>query len=179
MGNILHPRIRAFEAADLPAIQRIEDASFGRDAFPREVFLNCAAAVPQFFLVALVSGRPAGYSIVGYIIATLTYHGAEIESLAALPRYRRYGVATALMRAAIGKLRRVGVRKIFLMARRNNLPAVHLYRGLGFVRVATVAGYYPNGVIGWRMRLLLSTVPPRAGEPARSRAATARSATGR
>lgn len=155
MGSILHPAIRAFRDGDLAGILRIERASFGRDAWPRELFLDYAAALqekaaPQFFLVARVSGRIAAYSI-----ATLTRRGAEIESLAVLPRYRNLGLATALMQATIRKLRRAGVRRISLMVRRSNAPAIRLYRSLGFVRVSTIAHYYPGGATAWRMRRLL------------------------
>ena len=69
MRNILHPRVRAFAAEDMPAILRMERACFGRDAFPSELFEQYAAAVPRLFLVARVGG-----SIAGYGIATLTRH---------------------------------------------------------------------------------------------------------
>lgn len=129
---------------------RIERASFGREAWPRDLFLQYAAAVPQLFLVARISGRIAAYSI-----ATLTRHGAEIESLAVLPRYRKLGIAIALLKATIRKLRRAGVRRISLMVRRKNAAAIHLYHSLGFVRVSTIADYYPGGAPAWRMRLSL------------------------
>jgi [ribosomal protein S18]-alanine N-acetyltransferase len=148
MASILHPAIRAFCADDLAGVLRIERASFGRDAFPRELFLRYAAASPRFFLIARVSGR-----IAAYCIATFTPHGAEIDSLAVLPRHRKLGIATALMKAMIRKLRRFGVRVITLLVRRKNTAAIRLYRSLGFVRVSTIAHYYPGGATAWRMRL--------------------------
>jgi ribosomal-protein-alanine N-acetyltransferase len=138
---------------------RIERASFDRDAWPRELFAAYAAATPRFFLVAEIDGHIAGYSI-----ATFTRQGAEIDSLAVLPRYRNLGVATALLKWTIRKVRRRGVPAIALMVRRNNESAIRLYRKLGFVRAATVANYYPGGAAsdgalqdttGWRMRKTL------------------------
>ncbi len=120
------------------------------DAWPKETFLEYAAAVPQFFLVGHVDGRLAGYAI-----ASQTRYGGEIESLAVLPRYRCHGVGTALLRAAIRKLRRAEAGSVSLMVRRENKAAIRLYRSLGFRRVATVAGYYPRGATAWRMRLEL------------------------
>lgn len=145
---ILHPAVRRFERADLPGILRIERASFGRDAWPREAFLEYASAARDLFLVARVAGKIAGYSI-----ATLTRHGAELESLAVLPRYRRQGVAAALLKVTLRKARRAGARVISLMVRRKNYAAIEFYRSLGFVRVATVANYYGTGRAGWRMRM--------------------------
>ena len=150
MALILHPRIRRFEPGDLRGILRLERACFGMDAWRKEAFEEYAGAVPKLFLVARIDGRLAGYSI-----ATPARHGGEIDSLAVLPMFRRYGVATALLRASIRKLRRAGARSVSLMVRRGNTPAIALYRSLGFRRVATVARYYPRGVTAWRMRLEL------------------------
>lgn len=130
---------------------RVERACFGLDAWPKEAFEECVAAVPHYFLVAQVDARLAGY-----VIAAATRHGGEIDSLAVLPRYRGRGVATALLRAAIQKFRRAGAGSVSLMVRRGNKAAIALYRSLGFRRVATVAGYYPRGAAAWRMRLDLN-----------------------
>lgn len=146
-GFILHPGIRRFEKGDLPGILRIERASFGRDAWPREAFLDYASAAPDLFLVARAGGRIAGYSI-----ATLTRHGAELDSLAVLPPYRRQGIAAALLKGTMRKARGAGARVVSLMVRRKNHAAIKLYRNLGFVRVATIANYYGTGRAGWRMR---------------------------
>ena len=169
--------IRRFEARDLPGILRLERESFEHDAWARATFLEYAAAVPEFFLVAGVAAgirgeRLAGYRIAGYSLASLTRHGAEIDSLAVRPRYRQEGVATALLTATFRKLRRRGVEAVSLMVRRENESAIRLYRKLGFVRTATVQNYYDkgalgnstagsgtagsgtsgNGAVGWRMR---------------------------
>ncbi len=132
---------------------RIEQASFDRDAWPKEVFLEYACGAPSLFLVAKVDGRMAGYSI-----ATLRSDRAEIDSLAVLPRYRNLGIATALLKRTMQKARRKGAHSIALMVRRKNESAIELYRKLGFVRVATVANYYPDGAAAWRMRM-----KPRSG----------------
>ena len=146
--------IRKFEARDLPGILRMERESFERDAWSRATFLEYAAAVPEFFLVATVPGRFGRENIAGYSIASLTRHGAEIDSLAVRPRYRQEGVAAALLNAIFRKLRRRGAQAVLLMVRRENEPAIRLYRKLGFERTATVPDYYENGAsrAGWRMR---------------------------
>jgi ribosomal-protein-alanine N-acetyltransferase len=158
MGLILHLRIRQFEKDDLPGIMRIERASFHHDAWPRELFLEYCAAEPVLFLVAKVDGRIAGYSIATLALPNRDCKGgatavrAEIESLAVLPRDRNRGIATALLKATIRKARRSGAGVLSLMVRRNNQSAIQLYRKLGFVRVATIANYYPDGAAAWRMR---------------------------
>ncbi len=143
--------VRVFEKNELPGILRIERESFDRDAWPRDTFLEYAAAVPDLFLVARVAGRIAGYSI-----AYPGRHGAEIASLGVRPVYRRSGVATALLRATLRKLRRSGAKAVWLMVRRQNEEAIRLYRKLGFVRTGTVPDYYGDHSSGWRMRMDLS-----------------------
>jgi ribosomal-protein-alanine N-acetyltransferase len=137
-----------FKSGDLPGIMRLERESFDRDAWPRQIFLEYACASPDLFLVARVGGDIAGYSI-----ACLVRHGAEIVSLAVRPCYRREGVATALLRTTIRKLRRSGAPPVRLMVRRENEAAIRLYRKIGFVRTATVANYYDDNSPAWRMRI--------------------------
>jgi ribosomal protein S18 acetylase RimI-like enzyme len=114
--------VRSFENNDLASILRIERESFDRDAWSREVLLEYAWAASDLFLVAIVAGRIAGYSI-----ACPARHGAEIASLAVRPRYRQEGVATVL------------------------LKTIRLYRKLGFVHTGTVPNYYDDHASGWRM----------------------------
>jgi [ribosomal protein S18]-alanine N-acetyltransferase len=147
IGIILHPRIRAFEESDLAGVLRIERAAFKRDAWPREAFVEYAKAAPKLFLVARIDHAMAGYSI-----ATFTRYGAEIESVAVLPHYRKLGIASALLKRTIQGAQRGGAPAVSLMVRRKNAAAIRLYRSLGFLRVATVANYYGDGRAGWRMR---------------------------
>ena len=117
--------------------------------------MEYARAVPDLFLVARVVGRVAGCSI-----AYLARHGTEIASLAVRPRYRQEGVATALLKTTIRKVRRSGAQAVWLMVRRENEEAIRLYRKLGFVRTGTVPDYYEDGAPGWRMRIALRSNDP-------------------
>ena len=153
MGPAAKICVRVFRRQDLSRILKIERASFGRDAWPVEAFEECAITSPSLFLVAR-----AGTEIAGYGIACISRGAGEIASIAVLPRYRGRGVATALLKAMIRKLRRQGVRSISLMVRIDNADAIALYRRFGFVRTATVRGYYEDGASGWRMRLASSQI---------------------
>ena len=141
--------VRPLKKSDLPAILRIERKSFDDDAWSQDVFLEKPGAAPDLFLVARVGAKIAGYSI-----ANLARHGAEIASLAVLPRQRRKGVATALLRTTLRRLKQAGARTAWLMVRRKNEDAIRLYRQLGFVRVTTVPKYYGEAP-AWRMKIRL------------------------
>ena len=125
---------------------RIERASFGSDAWPRKYFLELYRDCRDFFVVAKVGGRIAGYAV-----ACADQPTAEIASLAVHPDYRRRGVADALMRHTLGALSAAGVRRVELMVRTGNLAGAQLYRSLGFRRVRLVPRYYENGGDGFLM----------------------------
>ena len=144
-------RIRHFELRDLPAILRIERASFAEDAWDREIFDEYIAKAPDLFLVAV-----AGEKIAGYILAARTRTGAEIASVAVLPAYRKAGIARMLIKKIIRKIARAHGETIWLMVRPDNDNAIALYRSVGFVHTRTVANYYENGASGWKMTLRIN-----------------------
>jgi [ribosomal protein S18]-alanine N-acetyltransferase len=147
--------IRPFRLADIDRILEIERASFGRDAWPRSMFLDFARHCPDLFLV-LKSGR----RIAGYSITCTAGEKAELTSIAVDPRVRRQGLAQALLDHSAAELRRRRVRWWWLMVRVDNEAAIAFYRGYGFVRVRRVRDYYEDGESGYRMRLDLRRRSP-------------------
>jgi [ribosomal protein S18]-alanine N-acetyltransferase len=139
--------IRKFHPRDLAGILKIENASFGVDAWPAELFREYARACPRLFLVAELNG-----TIAGYIIACLEKERAEIASIAVLPRYRGRRIASQLLTRTLRTLEGLGASTVSLMVRRDNLSAIELYRKFGFIRTATVHGYYEDGAVAWRMK---------------------------
>ena len=125
---------------------RIERASFGAEAWPRKYFLELYRDCRDFFVVAKVGGRIAGYAV-----ACADKRNAEVASLAVHPDYRRCGVADALMRHTRAELGAAGVRRVELMVRTENLAGAQLYRSLGFRRVRLVPRYYEDGGDGFLM----------------------------
>lgn len=136
---------RPFRRRNLNRIVEIERDSFGKDAWPAELFLEYWRESPEFFLVARYGRRIAGYSI-----ARINWRGAELESIAVDSRYRGRGVAQALLDATVAGL---GTRTLRLMVSTTNEPALRFYRQYGFVRIRLVKRYYGPGRDAWRMRL--------------------------
>lgn len=144
-------KVHAFDRRNLNRIVDIERASFGRDAWPPQLFLDYWRESPQLFLVARKGRRIAGYSI------TVTgWRGAELESIAVDPPYRESGVAQALLDATVARLRAQRVAAIRLMVSTANEPAIRFYRQYGFARVRLVKNYYGAGRDAWRMRLVMA-----------------------
>lgn len=124
----------------MPRVLRIEQSSFGAEAWPRQLFLELFDDCSELFVVAKLGGR-----IAGYMVTCVAKRQAEIVSLAVDPRYRRRGVADALMRHTLRALGKAGVRRAKLMVRTGNTAGVELYLALGFRRVRLVRRYYEDG----------------------------------
>jgi len=146
--------IRPAHADDLPSIVRIENKSFDRDAWERDLFRDyLAQSARSVFLVAAIDRQVVGYALAFHSRA---FHNkasrAEIHSIAVAPAERGQGVAVALLRRILALLRRRGFQTVSLNVRIENKTAIGLYRKLGFERVRRVNGYYEDGAPAWRMR---------------------------
>jgi len=142
--------IRPFLRRHLDRILVIEHASFPREPYPRELFLELLEECAGWFFVARRARR-----IVGYSVTAPAKKRAEIVSLAVLPKHRRSGIATALVRYTLARLRRAGVHSVGLTVRTDNLEAIRLYRRLGFRSFRRIARYYEDCSDGLEMRMRL------------------------
>lgn len=143
--------IRRATGDDIPAILRIEGASFGRDAWERDEFLDYLFEPETcIFLVAVMGGL-----VGGYIIGRQNQTRAEVDSVAVKPSHRGQGIAAALMARLVSLLRRRGFSTLKLTVRLDNAAAIALYRKLGFSRERRINRYYEDGVPAWRMRASL------------------------
>jgi ribosomal-protein-alanine N-acetyltransferase len=147
--------VRRFTRRDLERVVAIERASFGKDAWRPELFLEYWRASPELFLIAKDRNRSAGAPMAGYSITRTGWRGAELESIAVDPPYRGRGVAQALLHATITRLRSQGAAALRLMVSAENEPALRFYERFGFTRVRKVKRYYGPRRDAWRMRLEL------------------------
>ncbi len=103
-------------------------------------------------IVADVGNRLAGY-IVTMDVDEWT---GKIISFAVRKEYRRKGIGTMLMRAAIERMRARGKRKIVLEVRVSNEEAQRLYKKFGFKITDVISGYYSDGEDAYLMVLPLT-----------------------
>lgn len=138
--------VRRLRAVDLDRILHIENASFGADAYDRNLFAEFLDKCGDLFLVAARGARVCGYMITCVRgAARQGIRTAEVVSVAIEPPERGRGLASALMESTLRRLRRRGVDRLTLMVRKTNLPALAFYAKYGFRRVRTVRGYYEDG----------------------------------
>ena len=138
--------IRKIRLADLDRIQQIEDASFGEDAYERNLFAEFYHKCGDLFLVA---GQRS--DICGYMVTCIRGDRAEIVSIAVDPPSRVQGFASALMASTFRRLRRRKVARVALMVKASNAPARAFYEKFGFQKVRIVREYYEDGSDGLLM----------------------------
>jgi [ribosomal protein S18]-alanine N-acetyltransferase len=146
-------RIRPIRLKDLARVMEIECASFGADAYDRDLFLEYRASGALFLAAAL------GRRILGYALAEIRGSAAELVSIAVDPRARGRGAASALMDSLLRRLRRRNAPRLSLMVRADNSHAQALYRKYGFRRIRRVPAYYEDGADGVLMTRRAARTP--------------------
>ena len=153
-------KIRRALPGDLEGILEIERASFGREAYDRNLFAYYMDKCDGLFLVAAPRSARGGKAVAGgklcgYLIACLrgTRSGgsAELVSVAIEPEGRGKGAASALLESTLRRLARRGAGRLNLVVRVTNEPARAFYEKYGFRRVRIVHGYYQEGDDGIAM----------------------------
>lgn len=142
--------IRLLRLSDLDRILQIEHASFGKDAYDRNLFADFYHKCGELFLVAVKSRNVCGY-MVTCIGGKTASNRAELVSIAVDPKHRGKGIASALMDSTLRRLRNRGVARFNLMVKVTNEGAIRFYKRYGFHKSRMVRGYYEDGADGWRM----------------------------
>ncbi len=143
-------KLRKFTPNDLQSVMQIN-----RETLPENYsdyfFMDLFERFPETFIVAEEGGKIAGY-IMCRIEVGLSNFGlgglirkGHVVSIAVLPRYRRKGIAQALLNMAMDGMRFYKGKQCYLEVRVTNDAGVALYRKLGFEVSRTVHGYYSDG----------------------------------
>jgi len=143
--------LRKVRREDLPSVIVVNRVALPEN-YPEWFFEDHISRWSDAFYVALVDGK-----IVGYVMSRVEYgtsnfdphrlvRKGHIVSIAVLPGYRRRGIGTALLRAALRSLKeRYGCEEAYLEVRVSNEPAIKLYEKHGFQKVKRIPMYYLDG----------------------------------
>jgi len=132
--------IRKFLPSDIERIVKIEKASFEHGAYSKTRLKKLSKKHPNDFLVALLADKT-----VGYIIA---YHKAgviDFDSLAVDKKYRKLGIGKKLVKFALNRFRKKGLKKVSLEVRKSNQRAIAFFQNLGFKITKVIKHYYKDG----------------------------------
>jgi ribosomal-protein-alanine N-acetyltransferase len=130
-------KIRSFRPPDALTIAEILRDSAEAAQWPPESYAKLADSPGGFFLIG-----EADAQVVGFVAARRVADEAEILNVAVRPDFRRKGIASALLRAALDEFLGSTVARVFLELRESNLPARGLYERHGFVPSGRRKGYY-------------------------------------
>jgi ribosomal-protein-alanine N-acetyltransferase len=139
--------VRRVQPGDMPSILEIESASFGPDAYDRNLFAEYTRTCGDLFLVALGGTKVVGYSVT-CVCAAKTGLRAELVSLAVHPSVIGKGAAPALMTSILRRLKLRRVSRFALTVKVMNNRAIGFYKKFGFRKLRTVPHYYEDGADG-------------------------------
>ena len=111
---------------------------------------RCFCEAWQPALIRRIAQAPGGFGLLwrsedeplGFVLGRCNHARAEVLSLGVAPPARKQGIARALMKEAIDRVSRRGLRELYLEVAEDNAAAQRLYRALGFAPVGRRPGYY-------------------------------------
>ena len=130
-------QIRPLRPADAPRISDILRDSTEAAQWPPESYVKLTVSPGGVFLVCETATQ-----VIGFVAARQVADEAEILNIAVHRDFRRKGVATALLLAALDKFRSSAIARVFLELRESNRPARALYERHGFVFSGRRKAYY-------------------------------------
>lgn len=84
-------------------------------------------------------------TLVGYVSIRLLGVEAEIYNIAIKNEMRGRAFGSVLMSTALALAKRSNVETVFLEVRESNIPALALYKKMGFFQTGVRKSYYPDG----------------------------------
>lgn len=95
-----------------------------------------------------------GNDIIGFAGIKITYDEADIMNIVTKKTYRQKGIGTILFNNLISICKELKIKTLFLEVNEDNLPAISLYKKLGFSQISLRKNYYKdkNGIV---MRMFL------------------------
>jgi ribosomal-protein-alanine N-acetyltransferase len=148
--------LRRFKPSDLEQVMHINRVCLPEN-YTTSFFMNLYQRFPETFIVAEENGDVVGYimcrietGIPSFKLLGITRKG-HVISIAVLPEHQREGIGCALMREAMEAMVNYKAKECYLEVRASNVPAVNLYRKMGFEIIRTIRGYYADGEAAYMM----------------------------
>ncbi|HVP41355.1 MAG TPA: ribosomal protein S18-alanine N-acetyltransferase [Candidatus Krumholzibacteriaceae bacterium] len=146
--------LRQYQPADLDKVMRINQVCLPENYSP-DFFIDLYDRFPATFIVAEAEGKVVGY-IMCRIETNIFGFGngkkGHVISIAVLPEYQHSGIGKALMLEALQNMQKFyKARECYLEVRVSNVPAIAMYKNLGFTIRRTLHGYYADNESAYMM----------------------------
>jgi len=137
-------RIMKAGLADLDRLHEIEVECFGEDAYSKSILRLLLMDERTIALKLIVDGDLAGF-IIGRVEGVGGRLIGRIYTIDVRPEHRGMGYGRSLMQAMEDEFRRMGCVEAVLEVEAGNIPAINLYRSLGYEFRGRIRGYYGPG----------------------------------
>lgn len=122
-----------------------------------DFFMDLYDRFPAAFIVAEEDNKIVGYmmcriesNLLGF--ASGNAKKGHVISIAVLPEHQHQGIGEALMLETLKNMKAIyKAKECYLEVRVSNIPAVTLYRKLGFIIKRTLHGYYADNESAYMM----------------------------
>ena len=148
--------LRRFRPSDLERVMYINRVCLPEN-YTTFFFMDLYQRFPETFIVAEEDGEVVGYvmcrietGIPSFKLLGITRKG-HVISIAVLPEHQREGIAYELMREVMRSMVNYKAKECYLEVRGSNVPAVNLYKKMGFEVARTIQGYYADGEAAYVM----------------------------
>ena len=139
-------RIRPMALSDLDRVLAIAHSLPAAPHWPLGAYQKALEPDSAPVRLCLIAEEPASGQLVGFAVALLLPPEAELEMIAVAAETQRRGLARELFRALAEGLRKESVSEVILEVRASNLPALALYRALGFRQTGCRPRYYADPI---------------------------------
>jgi len=139
-------RIRPMTPSDLTRARAIAESLDAAPHWPMAAFQQALDSLAVVRRIALVAEDAASAEVVGFAVVSLVADQAELEIVAVASKEQRRGIAQNLFFALAEILRGAKATELILEVRVSNLPALGLYRALGFAQIGLRQSYYHDPV---------------------------------
>lgn len=155
-------KVRPFNPSDLDRVMKINHECLPENYAPL-FFINLYKRFPDTFIVAEIEGELIGYimcrietGVPSFKLLGITKKG-HVISIAVLPSHHHKGIGYALIQEATRAMANYKAKECYLEVRESNLPAINLYKKMGFEVARTIRNYYADGEDAYLMAKPLET----------------------
>jgi [ribosomal protein S18]-alanine N-acetyltransferase len=161
------PVLRPYDPQDFSALYKLDQACFPAGiSYSKTTLRYFLSLRTADCLVAMQDTH-----IAGFILTEENPPLAHIITLDVAEKFRRIGIASALLAESEANLARRGVRHILLESAIDNEPGVAFWRHHGYVVAATLKRYYLKRLDAYEMRKILPA-PAKSGPAAAVKSST-------
>ena len=137
--------IREMTLQDVPVVAEIEKACFSLP-WSEQSLIDSVERADTLFLVCEENVTSTEAVITGYIGMYLSFDEADITNVAVAPAHRKKGYGQAIVSRAIELAKEKQLEMILLEVRVSNVPAISLYKKLGFEEIGVRKNFYQHPV---------------------------------